>query len=66
MQSEVIKLSSVLSDNFGKSERHILDGMIEGKSIEKIIEGIPSKRVRKMRIRFERQLGQVSIRHKYF
>ena len=46
MQSEVIKLSSVLSDSFGKSGRYILDGLIKGKDIEEVIAGIPSKRVR--------------------
>jgi len=47
LESCSVKLSSVLSDNFGKSGRHILDGLIKGKSVEMIIDGIPSKRVRK-------------------
>lgn len=47
LESCNLKLSSVLSDSFGKSGRHILDGLITGKSIDKIIAGIPSKRVRK-------------------
>ena len=47
LESCSIKLSSVLSDNFGKSGRHILDGLIKGKSIDHIIEEIPSKRVKK-------------------
>jgi transposase len=47
LESCSIKLSSVLSDSFGKSGRHILKGLIEGKSIDKIINEIPSKRVRK-------------------
>ena len=47
LESCSIKLSSVLSDSFGKSGRHILDGLIKGKGIDKIIDGIPSKRVRK-------------------
>jgi len=47
LESCSIKLSSVLSDNFGKSGRHILDGLIQGKSIDSIIEEIPSKRVKK-------------------
>jgi transposase len=47
LESCSIKLSSVLSDNFGKSGRHILDGLIKGKNIDRIIEGIPSKRVKK-------------------
>lgn len=41
-----IKLSSVISDSFGKSGRYILDRLLEGKSIDQIISGIPSKRVR--------------------
>jgi len=47
LESCSIKLSSVLSDNFGKSGRHILDGLIQGKSVDCIIEEIPSKRVKK-------------------
>jgi transposase len=47
MESCSIKLSSVLSDSFGKSGRHILDGLLKGKSIDKIIDEIPSKRVKK-------------------
>ena len=47
LESCSIKLSSVLSDNFGKSGRHILDGLIKGMNIDRIIEEIPSKRVKK-------------------
>ena len=46
LESCSIKLSSVLSDSFGKSGRYILDGLIKGKNIEEVIAGIPSKRVR--------------------
>jgi transposase len=46
LESCCIKLSSVLSDSFGKSGRYILDGLITGKNIEEVIAGIPSKRVR--------------------
>jgi transposase len=46
LESCSIKLSSVLSDSFGKSGRHILDGLIKGKNIDDVIVGIPSKRVR--------------------
>jgi len=46
LESCSIKLSSVLSDSFGKSGRHILDGLITGKNIDDVIAGIPSKRVR--------------------
>ncbi len=42
-----IKLSSVISDSFGKSGRYIIERLLEGKTIEQIISGIPSKRVRK-------------------
>ena len=42
-----IKLSSVISDSFGKSGRYIVERLLEGKTIEQIISGIPSKRVRK-------------------
>ena len=42
-----IKLSSVITDSFGKSGRYIIDMLLEGKTIEEIISGIPSKRVRK-------------------
>ncbi len=47
LESCSIKLSSVLSDNFNKSGRHILDGLIKGENIDRIIEEIPSKRVKK-------------------
>jgi len=67
LESCSIKLSSVLSDNFGKSGRHILDGLIQGKSVDCIIEEIPSKRVKKRtKIRFELQLEQALMRPKYF
>jgi transposase len=46
LESCSIKLSSVLSDSFGKSGRHILDGLIKGKNIDDVVAGIPSKRVR--------------------
>jgi len=42
-----IKLSSVISDSFGKSGRYVIDRLMEGKTIDQIISGIPSKRVRK-------------------
>jgi transposase len=46
LESCSIKLSSVLSDSFGKSGRYILDSLIKGKNIDEVIAGIPSKRVR--------------------
>jgi transposase len=42
-----IRLSSVLSNIFGKAGRYILDGLLEGKDIDAIIEGIPVKRLMK-------------------
>lgn len=42
-----IKLSSVISDSFGKSGRYILERLLEGNTIDQIISGIPSKRIRK-------------------
>ena len=42
-----IKLTSVISDAFGKSGRYIIERLLEGKTIDEIISGIPSKRVRK-------------------
>jgi transposase len=46
LKAACIKLSSVLSDIFGKSGRHIIDGLLNGMDLEKILESIPSKRVR--------------------
>jgi transposase len=42
-----IKLSSVITDIFGKSGRYIVERLLEGKSIDQIISGIPSKRIQK-------------------
>jgi transposase len=36
----------VLSDTFGKSGRHIVQGLLEGRSFDEIIDGLPSKRVK--------------------
>ena len=46
LEAACIKLSSVLSDIFGKSGRHIVDGLLNGIDIEKILESIPSRQVR--------------------
>jgi transposase len=46
LDSCCIKLSSVVSDSFGKSGRHIVDGLLKGKSMAEIISGIPSRRIR--------------------
>jgi transposase len=42
-----IRLSSVLSNMFGKVGRYVLEGLLEGKDIDEIIEGIPVKRLMK-------------------
>ena len=47
LDSNCIRLSSVLSDIFGKSGRYILNCLVEGKDIDEIIEGIPVKRIKK-------------------
>ncbi len=47
LESSCIKISSVLTDIFGKSGRHILNGLLEGKSIDEILKGIKSKRILK-------------------
>jgi transposase len=47
LESSCIKISSVLSDIFGKSGRYILDGLLEGKTIDEILVGIKSKQIRK-------------------
>jgi transposase len=46
LEAACIKLTSVLSDIFGKSGRHIIDGLLNGIDLEKILESIPLKRVR--------------------
>jgi transposase len=46
LEAACIKLSSVLSDIFGKSGRHIVDGLLNGMDLEEILETIPSRRVR--------------------
>ena len=47
LESSCIKISSVLSDIFGKSGRYILDCLLEGKNIEEILDGIKLKVIRK-------------------
>jgi len=47
LDSSCIKLASVLSDIFGRSGRYILSCLMEGKSVEDIIEGLPTKRIKK-------------------
>jgi transposase len=47
LSSSHIKLSSVVTDIFGKSGMHILRGLLDDRSIDEIIHGIPSGRVKK-------------------
>lgn len=47
LSSSHIKLSSVVTDIFGKSGTHILRGLLDNQSIDEIIESIPSRRVKK-------------------
>ncbi len=44
-----IKLSSCISDIFGKSGRIILDGLVEGKDADSILDRITSKKIKKKR-----------------
>ncbi len=44
-----IKLSSCINSIFGKSGRYVLNGLIEGMNIDKLLDGIPSGRIRKKR-----------------
>lgn len=44
-----IKLRSGIRGIFGKSGRHVLNGLVEGKNTEEILDGIPSGRIRKKR-----------------
>lgn len=47
LSSSHIKLSSLVTDIFGKSGMHILRGLLDDRSIDEIIKSIPSGRVRK-------------------
>jgi transposase len=47
LDSSHIKLSSVISDIFGKSGMHILRGLLDGQNLDAIVKGIPSGRVKK-------------------
>ena len=47
LEYSCIKISSVLSDIFGKSGRYLLDGLLEGKTIDEILIGTKSKTIRK-------------------
>ena len=45
LESACIKISSVLSDIFGKSGKIIINGLLEGKNIDKILNMITSKKI---------------------
>ncbi len=47
LESACIKISSVLSDIFGKSGMKILNGLLEGKNIDEILKMITSKKILK-------------------
>jgi transposase len=47
LSSRGIKLSSSMDDIFCKSGTHILKGLAEDKSVEEILKGIPSGKIRK-------------------
>jgi transposase len=57
LASNGIKLSSSIYDIFGKSGRYILDGLVERKSIEEILDGIPSGKIRKKQDLIKAALG---------
>jgi transposase len=42
-----IKLSSIITDIFGKSGRYLIQGLLKEKTVDELIAGIPSKRIRK-------------------
>jgi transposase len=46
LEAACIKLSSVLSDVFGKSGRHIVNGLLSGIDLDEILESIPSRKVK--------------------
>lgn len=46
LEAACIKLSSVLSDVFGKSGRHIVDGLLNSMDLEEILETIPSRKIK--------------------
>ncbi len=47
LDSSCIKLASVISDIFGKSGRYILNGLLDGRSIDQILTRVPSKKIQK-------------------
>jgi transposase len=57
LASNGIKLKPAIDDIFGKSGRHILNGLVDGKSTDEILGGIPSKRIMKKRDLIKAALG---------
>ena len=47
LEYSCIKISSVLTDIFGKSGRFLLEGLLEGKTLDEILTGTKSKTIRK-------------------
>lgn len=47
LDAACIKLSSVVTDIFGKSGRYLIKGLLKGKTIDELFDGIPSNRVKK-------------------
>lgn len=47
LESCCIKLSSVLSDIFGKGGRYILNGILDGEEVDDLVKNLPVSRLRK-------------------
>jgi transposase len=64
LSSNGIKLSSCMDDIFCKSGTHIIKGLAEDKSVEEILKGIPSGKIRKkqdlIRAALDNVLGQTN------
>jgi len=56
LDAACIKLSSVITDIFGKSGRYLIEGILKGKTIDELLSGIPSKRVQKKKDDLERAI----------
>jgi transposase len=67
LEAACIKLSSVLSDVFGKSGRHIADGLLNGMDLEERLDSIPSKRVRgRIKKRYAKSSWLTCLHHRFF
>lgn len=47
LDSSCIKLASAISDIFGKSGRYILNCLLDGRNVDQILVGVPSKKIQK-------------------